>query len=187
MAAGIGSLRLIKGGYILLDGVTGQALRILAFQYNPETLTRHLNAVLAPPNSPPAMPQEFMSFTVNFDAADKLEAGDPLTQQDGILPVLAALEELLNPDRNSLVAWVSGSKRVVPVQITEMQIVEQAFDVNLNPIRAAVSITQFALSAQQLANTPRGLALLDAYLLTLKQLSDANPGGSLAALGLAGI
>jgi hypothetical protein len=187
MAAGPRLFKVIKGGYVLLDSVNGAVLRILPFQYNPETVTRHLNTVLVPPNLPPTMPQEFMSFTVSFDAADKLETGDPLTQQDGILPMLAALEGLLNPDSNSLVVWVSGNKRIVPVQITEMQFVEQAFDANLNPIRANVAITQFALSAQQLASNPRGLALLNAYLLTLKQLGDANPGGSLAAMGLSGI
>ena len=36
--------------------------------------------------------------------------------------------------------FVFGPKRIVPVRITELSITEEAFDTNLNPIRAKVSL-----------------------------------------------
>jgi hypothetical protein len=42
MGTAPGSLKVIKAGFILLD-VTGTVLKVLAFQYNPETLVRRLD------------------------------------------------------------------------------------------------------------------------------------------------
>lgn len=188
MSPAPGQLKLIKAGFVQIDEATGQLLRIIVFQYNPETLTRNLEIVAAPPPAPPQPPREIISFTVTFDAADKLEAGDPIAQQDGILLPLAALQVLLNFSPMTLIVWVSGNKRVVPVRITGMQFVEQAFDAKLNPIRAEVAITLQVLTDQDLANDPRGRSLLDAYLLTLQQLAQLESTNStLAALGLSGI
>ncbi len=35
-----GSPRLLRGGLVLIDPTTGSVLRIIALQYNPDTLTR---------------------------------------------------------------------------------------------------------------------------------------------------
>ena len=188
MSAAPGQLKLIKSGFVQIDEATGQLLHIIVFQYNPETLTRTLEVVAAPPPAPPQPPREVIAFTVTFDATDKLEAGDEIAQQEGILPALAALQVLLNFRPMTLTVWVSGNKRVVPVHITGMQFVEQAFDPKLNPIRAQVAITLQVLTDQELANDPRGRSLLDAYQLTLQQLAQVEfSNGSLAALGLSGI
>jgi hypothetical protein len=188
MSPAPGQTKLIKAGFVQIDQVTGQLLRIIAFQYNPETLTRNLEMIASPLAQPPPAPRETIAFTVTFDAADKLEAGDPVTQQEGILPPLAALQVLLDSGPTSLIVWVSGNRRVVPVRLTGMQFVEQAFDANLSPIRAEVAITLLVLSDQDLANDPRGRALLDAYFLTLQQLAELEyANGSLGALGLSGI
>jgi hypothetical protein len=183
-----GQLKLIKSGLLQLDEVTGRLLRVIVFQYNPETLTRTMEILAAPPPAPPPPGREVIAFTLTFDAADKLEAGDELAQQEGILPALAAMQVLLNSGPMTLTVWVSGNKRVVPVHITGMQFVEQAFDPKLNPTRAEVAITLTVMTDQELANDPRGRSLLDAYFLTLQQLAQLEyTNGSLAALALSGI
>lgn len=188
MSSAPGQLKLIKSGFVQIDEVTGQLLRVIVFQYNPETLTRTMQIIAAPPPAPPPSPREVIAFTIIFDAADKLEAGDPIAQQEGILPALAALQVLLTAGPMTLTVWVSGNKRVAPVHITGMQFVEQAFDPRLNPIRAEVAVTLMVMTDQELANDPRGRSLLDAYSLTLQQLAQLEfNNGSLAALGLSGI
>jgi len=188
MSSAPGQLKLIKSGFVQIDEASSRLLRVIVFQYNPETLTRRLDTVIVPPPAPPQPARETIAFTVTFDAADKLEAGDELAQQEGILPALAALQVLLNPAPMTLTVWVSGNKRVVPVHLTGMQFVEQAFDPKLNPIRAEVAVTLQVMSDLELANNPRGRSLLDAYFLTLQQLAQLEyNNGSLAALGLSGI
>jgi hypothetical protein len=189
MATAPGLPRLIKGGFVVLDAA-GVVQKIIAFQYNPETLTRRLDGVsglFPPPPAPPPEPHEIATFTLQLDAADKLAAGDTLTQQNGLLPAIAALELLLYPERAGLVVWVSGAKRILPVQITQLQIVEQAFDATLNPIRADIAVTLTVLKDADLANNSRGKAVWDAHLAVLQQLAAAFPGGTLAALGLTAV
>ena len=193
MSTASGITKLVKAGFVQLDDVTGVVLRIIVFQYNPETLVRRLESVnpaipLPPPPAIPPAPRELVSFTLAFDAADKLELGDPLTAQNGILPAISALEFLLYPRKGELTLWVSGGKRIIPVRITELQITEQAFDAALNPIRAEVAVTLTVLKDADFANDPRGRALWDAHFAQLQQLATSiYNGGSLAALGLKGI
>jgi hypothetical protein len=184
-----GSPKLVKAGFVQLDPVTTAVLGVLVFQYNPETLVRRLDGVSTTPPAPAgvaAAPRETVTFTLVLDAADKLQAADPVTQQSGLLPAIAALELLLYPAGTGLIVWVSGGRRIVPVRITEMQIAEQAFDAALNPIRAEVTVTLQVLKDADLGGDPRGRALWDAHLAVLQQLAK-TAGGTLAGLGLTGI
>ena len=205
-----GAIKLVKAGFVVLD-VTGAILKIIAFQYNPETLVRRLEgAATSALTSAPAIsttlpgetvpigvpgplallpipaPHETVNFTISLDAADKLQVGDAVTQQNGICPALAALELLLYPQPNSLTVWVSGSKRVQPVRITQMQITEQMFDPALNPIRAEVSVALQVLKDADLANNAHGKALWDAHYNLMQQLA-AQGAVNLATLGITGI
>jgi hypothetical protein len=184
-----GSPKLVKAGFVQLDAATAAVAGVLVFQYNPETLVRRLEGVSTaplPPPGVPAAPRETVTFTLVLDAADKLQAGDPVTQQTGILPAVSALELLLYPGGAGLTVWVSGGRRVLPVRITEMQIVEQAFDPTLNPIRAEIAVTLQVLKDNDLVNNPRGRALWDAHLATIQQLAK-TASGTLSQLGLTGI
>ncbi len=203
MGTAPGSLRLVKAGFVLLDGVTGVVQRVIVFQYNPETLVRRLEAApvttsgtglgstgVAVPGGAALMasvPQEFVSFTLALDAADKLEVADPLTLQTGLLPMIAALELLLSPPPGSFTVWVSGSHRILPVRISEMVLSEQAFDPLLNPIRADVSVRLQVLKDAEFPANSRGRAIWDAHYAQLQQLANTLAAGKLSSLGLSGI
>ncbi len=180
MSPAPGSYKLVKAGFVQLDALTGAVTRILAFQYNPETVTRRLEVI-----DPAAAPREIVNFSVPFDV--RPDNHDPVAQQTGILPAISAMQLLLYPAGNSLLVWVSGSKRIAPVRITEMQVLEQAFDPNLNPNRAQVAITLHVLKDVDLANNPRGLALWNAYFSEMQQLAQLFANASLGTLGLSGI
>ncbi|MEU9112629.1 hypothetical protein AB0D04_12710 [Streptomyces sp. NPDC048483] len=145
--------------------------------------------------------QETWKFTAEIDATDQLDVAAP----DGIHPQLAVLEMLVQPTTAQLRAashltkkgtieispietpltlFTWGSKRVMPVRLTELSINESAFDVNLNPIRASLSIGLKVLTVSDLPAGHRGAELYLAHLAQKEQLARTARGGSFAALGL---
>ncbi|MBG0856538.1 hypothetical protein I2W78_32945 [Streptomyces spinoverrucosus] len=147
--------------------------------------------------------QETWKFTAEIDATDQFEIAAP----DGIHPQLATLEMLVQPTTAQLRAasrlaekgtieispiempltlFTWGSKRVMPVRLTELSINESAFDVNLNPIRASLSIGMKILTVSDLPAGHRGADLYMAHLAQKEQLAAAARGGSAGALGLGG-
>ncbi|GHH10961.1 hypothetical protein [Streptomyces lanatus] len=147
--------------------------------------------------------EETWKFTAEIDATDQLEIAAP----DGIHPQLAVLEMLVQPTTAQLrdaarqtqkgtieitpiemplTLFTWGSKRVMPVRLTELSINESAFDVNLNPIRASLSIGLKVLSVSDLPAGHRGADLYMAHLAQKERLAAAARGGSLGALGLGG-
>ena len=76
---------------------------VIIFQYNPEQLTRSLQARTATgggrgdANRTDGPPEETISLSVEIDAADQLETQDPVTTVVGLHPVIAALEGLMYP------------------------------------------------------------------------------------------
>ncbi|MFI8071120.1 hypothetical protein ACIF85_20330 [Streptomyces sp. NPDC086033] len=147
--------------------------------------------------------EETWKFTAEIDATDQLEIATP----DGIHPQLATLEMLVQPTTDQLRAagrlaqngtieispiempltlFTWGSKRVMPVRLTELSVNESAFDVNLNPIRASLSIGMKILTVSDLPAGHRGADLYMAHLAQKERLAAAARGGSLGALGLPG-
>ena len=147
--------------------------------------------------------EETWKFTAEIDATDQLEVAAP----DGIHPQLAVLEMLVQPTTAQLreaarqtqkgtieitpiemplTLFTWGSKRVLPVRLTELSINESAFDVNLNPIRASLGIGFKVLSVSDLPAGHRGADLYMAHLAQKERLATAARGGSLGALGLGG-
>ncbi|WNE94942.1 hypothetical protein PS467_06060 [Streptomyces luomodiensis] len=145
--------------------------------------------------------QETWKFTAEIDATDQFEVAAP----DGIHPQLATLEMLVQPTTAKLreamrlakkgtieitpiemplTLFTWGSKRVMPVRITELSINESAFDVNLNPIRASLSIGLKVLTVSDLPAGHRGAELYLAHLAQKERLAAAARGGALGALGL---
>lgn len=184
----------VKAGFIVLDGKTSAVVRIIAFQYNPETLVRRLDGIATgagvatssvSAGAAQSEPHEFVSFTLGLDAADKLEQGDPVTQQNGLHPMIAALESLVYP-QTTLLVWVSGNKRIVPVRILQLGFNEQAFDATLNPIRVEVSVQLQVLKDSDFPANSKGRALWDTHFAQLQQLAKLIDAATLAQLGLVG-
>jgi hypothetical protein len=162
------SPRLLKGAIVSLDPNVGIPLGIIPFQYNPDEVTRSLKpkSVGDEPDRTEIFrltgpPVETIRCAVEIDATDNLASGDPIALTFGIQPQLAALELLVYPPSEVLIAnevlsfmgtieilpmesaltvLVWSKTRITPVRITELDITEEAFDPQLNPIRARVSL-----------------------------------------------
>ncbi len=216
MSAFPGSPRLLRGGLVLVDPVTGAVLRIIALQYNPDTLTRSLQIKGVSGESGDHVealrlkgpPVETIKVEAEIDATDAMEADDGQTNELGLHPQLAALETLVYPASGALLAangeagsgaleiapalaplplFVFGARRIVPVRITELAITEEAFDPRLNPTRAKVSLGMRVLSVDDLGFDAKGGNLFLAYLQGKEQLAGRAPAGSFATLGINGI
>ena len=106
---------------------------------------------------------ESLSFEIRLDATDKLNEGDPITEQFGIAPQLSTLELMMLPKSESIfgalldallpggfsftctekppmILFIWGRKRVLPVNINSMSITETEFHSSLEPIRATVEV-----------------------------------------------
>jgi hypothetical protein len=145
-------------------------------------------------------PIETMKIDIELDATDALErpAQNPDAVANGIGVQLAALEMLISPASSDLAAagqlanvgtlevlplpspmlvLVLGAGRTLPVRITEFSIVEEAFDVNLNPIRARVSLGLRLLSSEDLPFKSKGSELFMAALRRREALASRAAAG----------
>jgi hypothetical protein len=162
------SPRLQKGAILTFDPKTGVKLGTIMLQYNPDTLTRSLKpqTVGDEPDRSEILrlkgpPVETLKCDLEIDATDQLANADTKATRLGIQPQLALLELLLYPSstvltinevlsllgtieilpmETALTVFAWSKSRVTPVRITDLSITEDAFDVNLNPIRAKVSL-----------------------------------------------
>ena len=211
------SPRLIKGGIVLIDPDTSAVLRIIALQYNPDTLTRTLQLQAAGGEGDrlealrlKGPPNESIKLDAEIDATDQLDSPDnnSTTTELGIFPQLAALETLVYPTtgelqsanslaqsgtleiapaESPLTLFVWSRTRVLPVRLTDFTITEEAFDPALNPIRAKVSLGMRVLSVNDLGFSHKGGNLFMAYLQNKEQLATRVQAAPLSALGITGI
>jgi hypothetical protein len=206
-----GSPRLVKGAIIGIDPFNPLA-SVIVFQYNPETLTRKVQAQVAGEQSSgrtealrlAGAPVETITLSVEIDATDQLERPDPAAVAMGIHPQLAALEMLLYPKTalviaNALLAalgtielipaeapltlFVWGPKRILPVRLTDFSITEESYDVNLNPILAKVALSLRVLSYSDLPPSNPGYALFLAHQVIKETMATIGSVGNLAAIG----
>ena len=150
---------------------------------------------------------ETIKVEAELDATDQLEFPTqfPLAVQYGLHPQLAQLEMLINPTVETLIAddnmanagtleiipleqpltlFVWSKSRVVPVRVTEFSITEEAFDVQLNPIRAKVSLGLRVLSVDDLGFDTPGGQLFMSYLTNKESLASRASSAALTVLGL---
>jgi hypothetical protein len=171
------SPRLIKGALVGVDPLNPIA-SVVVFQYNPDTMTRRLEARAASGEGErgeaqrlSGPPKETITLSVEIDATDQLEKAQPLAVTMGIYPTLSALEMMLYPKSPIVIAntvlaligtieilpmegpfvlFVWGPQRVLPVRLTSLNITEEAYDPMLNPIRAKAELTLSVLSYHDL-------------------------------------
>ena len=109
------SPRLLKGGIVVIDPDTSAVLRVIALQYNPDTLTRTLQMHAAGSEGDrlealriKGPPNETIKLDAEIDATDQLEASDKTTTKTtttgtyGLLAQLSALETLVYPTAGEL-------------------------------------------------------------------------------------
>jgi hypothetical protein len=125
------SPRLLKGGLVQVDPGSAKVLRVIALQYNPDTLTRTLQVQATTSDGGGDRSEalrlkgagiETIKLEAEIDATERLD--DPSANPDavalGIHPQLAALEELVHPRADALQAndtlAASGVLEVLPLE-----------------------------------------------------------------------
>jgi|SRR5450432_2578155 hypothetical protein len=208
-----GSPHLIKGGIILIDPQTSAVLRIITLQYNPDTLSRTLQVQGVGEGSAhrsealrlTGPPIETLKLEAEIDATDQMENGDQVTADVGIQPQLAVLETLIYPASAHLVAnnslsmsgtleispmespltlFIWNKNRILPVRITDFSITEEAFDVQLNPIRAKISLGMRVLNVDDLGFDHKGGGIFMSYQQNKERLAGMFKSGNLSDLGI---
>jgi hypothetical protein len=189
----------MKGAILVLEPNTGIPLNTIQFQYNPESIRRSLQpqSVGDLPDRTevlrlkgPAI--ETIHCDVEIDATDLLAARDPTTMSYGIAPQLSTLELLVYPASALLIAnevlslvgtieilpmpsnltlFAWGKNRVAPVRLTGIEITEEQFDPQLNPIRAKVALSMRVLNVNDVGFlTPAG-AMYMAYQISKETIA----------------
>jgi hypothetical protein len=203
----------IRAGLVIVDPQRGTPQQVIVLQFNPDSLERTLAPQAAGADGAgdrtealrlkgPAV--ENWKFTAEIDATDQLDVAAP----NGIHPHLAVLEMLVNPSsarlrqnealaalgtleitpiESPLTLFTWGNKRVLPVRLTELSVTEEAFDIELNPIRAAVGIGLRVLTTSDLPTGHRGSELYMAHLVQKERLVGTAASGRLDTLGVRGI
>lgn len=211
------SPRLIKAGLVLVDPGSARVRRVIALQYNPEKLHRSLQVQGMGDGAErsdalrlkgPAV--ETFQLEAEIDASDQLEfpERDRTASEVGIAPQLAVLEALVNPRAADLLAsqaqaasgileiapmesdlalFVWGAQRIVPVRVTDFSISEEAFDPQLNPINATVTLGLRVLSVADLGFEHKGGGLFMAYLQSREKLAGKAATFGFDALGIGGL
>ena len=208
-----GSPHLLKGGVVLIDAETSAVQRIITLQYNPDTLTRTLQvqgfggeggerSEALRLKGPPV---ETIKLDAEIDATDRLELADTTATQVGIHPQLAALEAIIYPASSQLLSnnslaqsgtleiapmetaltlFIWSKNRILPVRLTDFSVTEEAFDTNLNPIRAKVSLGMRVLNIDDLGFDHKGGSLYMSYHQNKERLAGMFKGGVLSSLGI---
>jgi len=204
------SPRLIKGAIVGID-IFGPIPNVILFQYNPDTLTRRLQSQMAGEGGAGSeslrlkgAPEETISLDIEIDATDQLEKAESTAVSMGIYPQLSALEMLIYPKSSLVIAntallaagtievippvapltlFIWGPSRVLPVTLTEFSITEEAHDVNLNPIRAKVSLGLRVLNYNDLPLTHPGYSIFLVHQTVKETMAAMGSISSLAAVG----
>lgn len=190
------SPRLARGGLVLLDPVSGRLLKVVSFQYNPDTLTR----TLVPQGIGPepgdrlealrltAPPQETIKLEAEIDATDALEtpnatAADQTVATVGLLAYLATLELIITPPTSVLLADDSLAQvGMIEIAPAEAPLTVFAWGPNrVVPVRLTeFSVTEHAFDTA--LNPIRATVNLSMRVLTVYDLGFGVPGGLLYLL-----
>ncbi|MDX2032412.1 MAG: hypothetical protein SF339_17185 [Blastocatellia bacterium] len=206
--------KLLKGALITIDPLNPLP-RVIAFQYNPATLTRSLEAQFqeneGKTGDPPRLkgaPTETIKLEIELDAADHAVSGDVIGEETGVLKSLAALELLIYPKsdlvalNNGLMAagtieiippsapltlFVWGGHRILPVRVTEFSVTEDEFRPDLNPLRAKISLGLRVLSYSDVSFTHPAWSIFMKHQRDKERLGAEGASGGLNGVLPAGM
>lgn len=210
MASSSRSPRMLRGALVGVDPFS-LLFSTSVFQYNPDTLTRTLQSrgggdgggANAEVLRLRGAPIETIKLDVEIDATDQLETGDAVTAAMGIHPQLAALETLLYPKSALVIVntalmlagsleivppsapltlFIWGAKRVLPVRLTDFSVTEEAYDNNLNPLRAKVSMSLRVLTYDDVPLTHPAYALFLAHQVVKEAMAVVASVGNLESV-----
>jgi hypothetical protein len=184
------SPHVLKGGIVLIDPTTSAIIRIIALQYNPDTLSRTLQVQAMSAESGDrlealrlkAPPIESIKLDAEIDATDQLEFPDqnPMATQLGIYPQLAALETMVYPTSAQLQANDSlaqaGTLEIAPAEAPLTLFVWGR--TRVLPVR----ITEFSITEEAFdtaLNPIRAKVSLGLRVLSVTDLSFGHKGGML--------
>ena len=184
------SPRLLKGGLVLIDPQSSAVRRVIALQYNPDTLSRTLQVrgvgadggdrtealrLTGPPT-------ETIKLDAEIDATDQLEFPDRHadTTRLGIFPQLAALETIVYPTSGHLRAnndlAAAGTLEILPMES------DLALFVWSKSRIVAVRVTEFSIVEEAFdaaLNPIRAKVSLGMRVLTVDDVGFAHKGGDL--------
>lgn len=182
--------KVLKGGIAVIDPVSAQVRRIIALQYNPDSLTRTLqvqgaggdegNRSEAMRFKGPAV--ETFKLEAEIDAADQLEFPDQhrAVVENGIHPQLAMLESLIYPtsnqllDRNTMAQ--SGTLEIAPMEAPLALFIWSRH--RIVPVRVTdFSVTEEAFDPS--LNPIRAKVSIGLRVLSVDDLGFAHKGGGL--------
>ena len=183
--------RLVKGGLVTMDVDTSAVQSVIAFEYNPDTLTRSLQIQSMPGGQDgvrvdalrlrgPAV--ETIKLEAELDATDQLEFPSqyPLAVQFGLQPQLAQLEMLINPTVETLMAdkgmASSGTLEIIPLEQPLTLFVWSKSRV------VPVRLTEFSITEEFFdtsLNPIRAKVSLGLRVLSVDDLGFEHPGGQI--------
>lgn len=173
----------MPGAFVqLIEDIIGVVPNIIAFEYNPAKVTRSLepwnpfavddtNRGLQAPTVQPYAPQEKFAFTLELDATDGMESGNPLAVGTGVAAQIAALKKLTQPSAGLLgdlvqsvgalagnapaamarptvpiVLLILGPGIIYPVRLTAFSVEITEFSPLLYPLHASVTLDMTVLT-----------------------------------------
>lgn len=217
MSAFPGSPRILKGGIVLIDAASSAVLRVIALQYNPDSLTRSLQvqALSADGGDRSEVlrlkgpPVETLKLEAEIDATDQLEFPEQNggVAQSGIFAQLAALETMVYPSSgqlraNDLLAQI-GTLEIVPMEtplalfvwsrsrILPVRVTE--FGITEEAFDTALNPIRakvsLGLRVLSVNDVPSGHKAASLFMnyLQQKERLAGGAGGQLSALGLSGV
>jgi hypothetical protein len=184
------SPKLIKGGIVLINPGTSAVLRIIALQYNPETLTRSLQVQGVGGEAGDRSealrlkgpPIETIKLEAEIDAADQLEFPEQneTVMRLGLHTQLAALETIVYPASSQLQAN-NGLARAGTLEIAPMEAPLTLFIWSKSRV-LPVRLTEFSITEEAFdpsLNPIRAKVSLGMRVLGVDDLGFNHKGGNL--------
>ncbi len=181
---------ILKGGLVLLDPVTSMVTRVIVLQYNPDSLSRTLQAQGVAVDASggdrsevlrlKGPPVETLKLEAEIDATDQLQTNDQTVLRSGIFPQLAALETILYPPLATILSnhalASAGVLEIIPMEAPLTLFVWSAS--RILPVRITdFSVTEEAFDTR--LNPIRAKLSLGMRVLSVSDLGFEHRGSSI--------